>query len=350
MTDGTVLWYVHDHGLGHLQRVRATLPMLPSPVIVAGGPGIADAARDLLDAPFVALPADFTDADEPTRPPFHHAPAGPATRARFAALAELVREHRCTTAVVDVSVETAVWARLSGLRVVVIRQSGRRSDPGHRLAWSSADAVVVPQVEQLEPITQAERQASERWHFTGMFSRWDHHPASGLDALSTATRTCLVLPGAGGTTFPADFWTHRAPPPGWKVTVAGLGAATRPADGVSAPGHVDNLWPLLSQADLVLASAGWGAVADAAAARAPLAVVAEDRPYDEQQVRARALADHDLALRLPRWPMPDSLGSLLSRVRRRLGSRSDIAARWARVHDRCGARRMAAVVNRVHAR
>ena len=36
----TVLWYVHDHGHGHLQRARAVLRHVKVPVVVAAGPGL----------------------------------------------------------------------------------------------------------------------------------------------------------------------------------------------------------------------------------------------------------------------------------------------------------------------
>ena len=51
-------------------------------------------------------------------------------------------------------------------------------------------------------------------------------------------------------------------------------------------------------------SAGWGAVADAVAVGARLVVVAEDRPFHEQAVRAAALAARRPRHRPDRWPAP----------------------------------------------
>ena len=60
-----VLWYLHDHGLGHVHRARAVLPQLDASVVVAAGPGVADIARRVLDAPVITLPSD-ADGEGPT--------------------------------------------------------------------------------------------------------------------------------------------------------------------------------------------------------------------------------------------------------------------------------------------
>ena len=338
-----VLWYVHDQGHGHAQRAGAVLTHLGAEAVIAAGPGVADLAATL-PAEVVILPKDHDLGDPPTRGPWHHAPASASTRARFAALSDLVARHRCTTAVIDVSVETALWARFSGLRLVVVRQTGVRTDGAHRLAWASADRVLVPQHPALEPIPSAERRSSDRWAFTGAFSRFDDEPvvaSGGADG----TRRCLVVVGAGESTFPAGSWASGPAPAGWHVTIAG--PAIRPSrPGVEFVGRVGRLWPRVCAADVVVTSAGWASVADAASAGRALVVVPERRPYDEQLVRARALADRQLAEHLERWPTLTELPALLERVS---ASSGDSRRRWAPFYDRRGARRAAAVIDEVHA-
>ena len=73
---GAVLWYVHDHGSGHLARAAAVLPHLSSNVVVAAGPGIAARAARALDSAIVALPSDVPVEPSRTIGPWHHAPAG----------------------------------------------------------------------------------------------------------------------------------------------------------------------------------------------------------------------------------------------------------------------------------
>ena len=94
-------------------------------------------------------------------------------------------------------------------------------------------------------------------------------------------RTVLVLSGAGGAGRRSDLRVAaRRATPGWTWTVL---------DGT--PGSwVDDPWPLICAADVVVTHAGQNAIADVAAAERPAIVVPQDRPHDEQRWTARALA------------------------------------------------------------
>lgn len=337
MTAPTILWYVHDHGRGHLERARAVLPHLRAPAVVAVGPGLADEAARVLDVPVVALSSDTDgDGDAPPPHPFHHAPTGPTLRRRMGALAAAAAEYGCTTAVVDVSIETVVWARLHGLRVVAVRQSGRRTDPGHRLAWAHAHAVLVPQHEALEPIDPAERDGATEWVFTGAFSRLDGDARPGADG---SDRRVVVLPGSGGSSMP-DRWGDEPAAAGWSVAVAGADAG--------GLGFVDDLGDLLRDARFAIASAGWGSVADAVSVGCPLVLVTEPRPFAEQAIRTSALGRAGLAVVLDRWPMPADLDALAATVACQLGDRAQWRDRWRAYYDGRGADRAAALIDEVH--
>jgi UDP-N-acetylglucosamine--N-acetylmuramyl-(pentapeptide) pyrophosphoryl-undecaprenol N-acetylglucosamine transferase len=335
----TVLWYVHDHGLGHLQRAGAVLAVFGAPVVVAAGPGVAATARRHLDVPVVELPSDVErDGDAPSpRGPWHHAPAGRVLRRRTAALATIAEAHDCTTAVVDVSVEVAALCSLLGLRTVAVRQSGTRSDPAHQLGLSCADIVWVPQHRDLEPIAE---DVDDRWVFSGAFSRHDHLapvPAT------TSPRLALLVVGAGGTTFDDAAWRDASGPAGWRVLIAGT--PHRWSNGeVCSLGHVEAIAGLLGAASVVISAAGWSSVADAVAARTRLVLVPERRPFDEQVVRARRLDELGLAVSLPSWPHPRDLDAVLRRAERL------VPARWDSFYDRRGASRVAGMIEELHRR
>jgi hypothetical protein len=275
--------------------------------------------------------------------PFHHVPVGAAARERAIDLLDTIERFDCTTAVVDVSVETAVLCRLAGLRTVVLRQSGRRSDDAHALAHASADLVWIPQHAQLEPHVEHGRVA-----FSGAFSRYDdariercrssfHAPLSA----QRRRRKVVVMLGAGGSAFPESIWARGGAP--WDIEVVVLGSSRRwTAGSVRSLGHVDDPLPLLSGADAVISSGGWASVHDLASLNVPNAVVAEQRPFDEQAVRAAALGEAGLVVSLDRWPVPAELPKALERC---AALRDD---RWVPYYDGQGARRAAQTISEVH--
>lgn len=337
----SVLWYVHDHGVGHLRRCQAVLPHLSSPVVVASS---MSGLSDHVERPGVH--AVEVRSDRVTEPvagpgPFHHVPVGPVARERAADLLDTIARHDCSTAVVDVSVETAVLCRLAGLRVVVLRQSGRRDDAPHRLAHECADVVWVPQRRSLEPFVET----SARVEFTGGFSRFDgcnrgdHEP--GPRSARRGPRRVVALVGAGGTAFPEQAWRTVAPPAGTEVTVLGL-RSTWNDGAVRSIGRVQDPLRHLRAADVVVSSAGWASVHDLASVGVPAALVAEPRPFDEQQVRVDAMARAGVAVGLGRWPTPDELGEVLDRC-----GRLD-PQRWDCHYDHHGAQRAAAMIEEVH--
>lgn len=343
-----ILWYVHDQGRGHLDRARAVIPHLTSPVVVAAGPGIAALAATSLDAPVAALQSDVPARPWTTRGPWHHAPVGPEVRRRATALAAVVERHACTTAVVDVSMEVAAFARLCGLRTIALRQSGRRSDPPHRIGLTGADVVWVPQHRDLEPIDE---EVDERYVFTGAFSRFDELPCPSTAEATAApngqtsadgARLAVLLVGRGGTTFDASPWFRASAPKGWRVVIAGLEQRWS-GNGICSAGVVEPVYPLLTAADVVVTSAGWASVADCVASATRLVVIPEPRPFDEQLVRADVLHAAALAWRCARWPTPAELGGVLGEA-----FRLDPAA-WGRYYDGAGARHAASMIERVAA-
>ena len=334
---GAVLWYVHDHGSGHLARAAAVLPHLSSQVVVAAGPGIAARAARELDTTVVALPSDVPIEPSPTVGPWHHAPAGATLRRRGRSLVATIEAYGCTTAVIDVSMEVTVLARLLGLRVVTVRQSGRRDDAPHRIGLASADVVWVPQHRDLEPL---DAEPDERWTFTGAFSRFDDVPRP--NRVQRCGGRAVLLVGAGGTSFHAEEWRAAAAPAGWTITIVGMPDRWQ-TEAIRCVGRLDDVQPVLAAADVIVTSAGWAAVADAVAVRTSVVVVAEDRPFHEQATRAGALDAAGLAIALDRWPTPSELPDVL-----RAAARLD-PGDWAAYYDGAGARRAAGMIDGLHA-
>ena len=214
--------------------------------------------------------------------------------------------------VVDVSVEVAVLVRTMGVPTVVMGMPGTRDDRAHQLAYRMADAIIAPWP-AWAPVFGGGAPWRAKTHTVGAISRFDGRRRSRQP--SGGSPRVLVLSGRGGTELTVDMLAaaERATP-GWTWTVLG------------PPGTrwVDDPWPLLCSADVIVTHAGQNAIADVAASRRPAVVIAQPRPHDEQLATARALHDAQLAVVRPSWPAPEDWRAVLEAAvragRQRLGA------------------------------
>jgi hypothetical protein len=185
----------------------------------------------------------------------------------------------------------------------------------------------------LEPVGAISRRPPST--SAGTAGRQGASDASGApDASGAAGRRVLVLGGAGGGGADARALERaRAETPDWHWDVVG-GTSGR---------WIEDPWPLIVAADVVVAHAGQNAIAEIAAARRPAVIVPEDRPHDEQRTTASVL-------RRPEWPavvlerFPSSgWPALLEQAAAQDG------ALWQGWNDGQGAERAAAVIRRVAA-
>lgn len=321
-------WYVHHQGRGHLHRATAVaaavgrpvvgLSSLPDPFPDGGGPF----AGWLRLAPDDARPAEQVTAGGA----LHWAPRGHAgMRARMARLASWVEAERPDAVVVDVSVEVSVFLRLMGVPVVVVAMPGDRGDAPHTTGYTVAERVLAfwPQ-SVLDPDWLAVHPGAVA--HVGAVSRFDGRAPSPV-----SPGRAVLLAGGGGSDLGVDDVARlRAVTPGWDWTVLG------------GPGEwVDDPWPLLSSAEVVVTHGGQNALAEVAAARRPAVVVASARPFAEQHRTTEALAEAGIAVGLEEWPADDAWPGLLDTARRRGGQA------WARWSPGDAAVRAAAVIEEV---
>ncbi|MFE9578086.1 glycosyltransferase [Nocardia sp. NPDC006044] len=321
-------YYIHHHGVGHLIRARALCAEIDSPVTVLSSMPVDDPVF----ARTVVLPADDagTDVVDPTAADrLHWVPKADAgLRDRMAAVSGWIAAERPRALVVDVSVEVALLARLHGVPVVSMALPGTRTDAPHTLVHDIADALIAawPRAVYDPPWLHP---YADKTHYVGGISRFaDHPPIAPRD--TPARPTVLVLAGAGGSGFTAASvreCADRHPQYRWRT--AGLDDWT------------DDLWPLLSTADVVIAHAGQGAVADIAAAGKPAVFIPAQRPFGEQHATASALADAGLALAVDEWPGPHEWPALIDAA-----LRLD-ASRWRQWRTNGAAGRAAAVIDHV---
>lgn len=314
-------YYVHHQGRGHLTRCRAVLEHLPSTTVLSSLPPQAG-------IPWLQLADDATGVPSPPSSEYdvtahgalHWAPRRHAgLRRRMAQLAAWVEEHDPAAVVVDVSVEVTVFLRTMGVPVVTMTLPGRRDDPPHELAHRLADRIIATWPAELSRPAHLEPHQDRVVH-TGAVSAYDGRPAPRV--ARSGRRRALFLAGAGGTSLDETPTIE-----GWDVVAVG-----------GAHGWVEDLWPELHAADVVVSHAGQGAVADVAAAGRPLVVVPEPRPFDEQHATADVLAQAGLAVRADDWA--DVTAEQLEAA---IALRPD----WTRWRTAGAARRVAAAIEEV---
>lgn len=327
-------WYVHHHGWGHLTRMQAIRRHLDDHVTVFSSlpapPDLGD------DTTWIRLPADADPVigsdgvrreahelgDVTAGGALHWAPIGhPGHQTRLAMIAEWTARSPVSAFVVDVSVEVTAFVRLLGVPTVVFAQPGDRSDRPHRLGHDLADRIVAPWPEGVFEATRLTEHDGRVRH-VGAISRHDGRVRPPAD---DATRRALFLsrtldaPRLAETTA---LLTAR----GWMVETAGARDDDR----------IDDVWPLLCRASVVISAAGLNGVADLAAAGARAVVLPQDRPFGEQQHTARVLQSADLASTGPAGSSPQQVVELVERAEAstpdwRVWGAAGAAARAARV-------------------
>jgi len=324
-------YYVHHQGRGHLSRALAIARALDHPVT---------ALSSLPRAPewpgaWVELPLDVADDNpEPTAGGrLHWAPLRVrGLSERMTAISTWLTQHGPDAFVADVSVEVAVLARLHGVPVVTVAQPGERADPAHALGYGLSDAIIAPWPAHVDGMLRGLPEgARSRLHPVGAIGC--DPPLPDPLAAAPAERRVVLMAGAGGDVFsPAAVERARAQPPAWRWACIG-------GSGV----WVDDAGPLLRAATVVVTHAGQNALADAAAARRPVLLLPQERPFAEQVTAARALAAsaYPVVVR-ESWPTR-GWRQLLSAAAALDG------AAWSGWNDGEGARRAAAVVREVAA-
>lgn len=317
-------YYAHHQGHGHLHRGTTV-----SRAVADGLDGFSTHDRPAgWHGTWTWLPDDAGrphDGSVTAGGALHYAPLGhPGFDARMRRLATWASETSPSTLVVDVSVEVAVLARLLGVRVVTVALPGRRDDGPHRLGYAVSDLVVGAWPEAAVDLLDTGG-AGPRPVAVGAVSRFA--PTDG--SVPVDDGKVLVLGGSGGT----DVTDAR---------VAAAAAATPDRRWTSiSPGHwVDDPWPLLQGAGVVVSHCGQNAVAEIAAARRPAVLVPQERPFGEQRRMARVLRALGVpAVVLDTWPEPDAWPRVLAEA-----AELDPAG-WARWNDGRGAERFAALLD-----
>lgn len=228
-------------------------------------------------------------------------------------VAAWVADTKPSVFVTDVSVEIATFVRLLGVPVVVMALPGKRYDAPHVLVHRLADHIIAAWPENLH-VPAWLRTHADKTSFVGGISRFDGRDCPASAEPADGKVNVLVLAGASEG-FGAEIDQCERACPGTRWTAIGG------ADGC----WVDDPWPHICAADVVVSHAGQSAVADIAAARRRAVVIPAPRPFNEQSVTADAIRRHRIATVARYWPNADAWPGLIAHA---LAGDANAWSRW----------------------
>lgn len=314
---GEIFYYVHHHGGGHRSRAREILRHLEADVVLLSSlsrppdldawvPTGSTARRDWLelawdtgDGTDPAAAAHYYDADAGGL--LHWAPIGhPGLQLRHQQLTAAIAERSPALLVSDVSAEIAGVARLSGVPVVSVLLPGRRDDAPHRLAFDLSRGLLAPWPRPPTAPEWLRPWASRTFH------------AGGIGAALAATARPTAEQVARRMVIPA-FGTDPAPQQHWRAAASASRTWNWELDAELLP--VQEWRRRLAAADVVVAHAGLGTIADLAATGRRSVIIPQSRPFGEQDATAELVRSLGIgSLVLPDWPTVGDWDALLDKV------------------------------------
>lgn len=324
-----ISYYAHHMGSGHLRHAQRLAATGLAELQVAS---TGTASRKLFadNVQYVPLEADEGSSQlhfAPISGHLHYAPTGKPIVERFAALNAGWKAFGPDLVMVDVSVEVALFARLSGYRVALRRMPGVRTDRPHRMAYDLADALFAYYPQHLEEPLHRDSYAQKSYYLgtpaphaaRPVATRAsDRAPAQDCEG----TRRVVVQTSLAASVDSSRLVEAAVRSPSWSWEVIGSvhGATDRLPENLRLHGTVEHPEQWLDAADVVISSSGHNAVAAAAASKRPTMLIPEERPHAEQAVFARMLHEAGGCAMLESWDEPVDWEGTLAKVAGRDGS------------------------------
>jgi len=304
-----IAFYVHHHGSGHVMRCVAISKSLPRScnITFLGSrleayhtiiPDYIQCVHLSMDTP---VEDDIYHTDEEPPAGLHYAPHHIAgQQERVSAMANFFATKKQLLLIIDVSVEVAMLARLCGIPFIVVRQHGNRDDLPHMLAYQNAQLLIAPYAAMLKQ--QDPEWLDYKTFYMGGYCRFGTDTITDT-SVSNQPHRAAVLIGSGGTSLNLKFICHLAQLcPGWHFDIVGK---IEEYPGLGMPsnatyhGHMDDPSTVLKNTAVIIGNTGHNTVMEVASLGKRFITVPEDRPFNEQEVKAGLLSHLRMAVSVP---------------------------------------------------
>ena len=343
-----IAFYLNLQGAGHCRRFEAVAKHLPDSFELAvvgmdGPPDIGNIGRPVKKVwvPGWGAESSVPYVQQQHSHDYHDFMVNHGANTAFTyEMVSFLNSWRPDLLVCDVGLEASILARLCGIPSIYARQHGERWDKGHTLAYKWACSLLAPFAEPMEQ-PDCPEWIREKTFYSGGFSRFSQvrKAANAPIDYSEAKPNVLVMTGFGGTEVSAEAITASATAnPQWEWHALGTYKPRTHAqceNNLHYYGIVENVWPYLCYADLVIANAGHNSTMEIAAAQVPSVCIPAKRPFNEQRCKANILERENLSIVLNQWPQPSDWPQLMEK------SKYLSLSRWEGLQDACAPMRAA---------
>ena len=345
--------YVHHHGSGHATRCKQIIAAWPDETPFHVFTSAPDRFKNWSAGSLHTLPMDTEEGRNPSDDllkdqVLHYAPTGlKAINQRMATMANWIAKYEPKLFIVDLSCEIALFARLCGVKVALVRLHGYRRDAAHVAAFQLADVLLAPFPPCLED-AHTEDRIRDKTHYLGLFSRYDTRKDGQADCRRTllgAAQTgpalestqhnaakrwqkhVAIINGSGGDHQRTAYWEEvaRLNPDHHFYLIGKLDGQTTQLKNLTVVGYVVDTFVYLRGADIIVGSGGTNTMCEIAAASGRFLSIPEPRPFGEQSCKMKALERYGLTRAVP-------LDTAATEWRKWLRRANDLQpARWRRV-------------------
>lgn len=313
---------MHHHGAGHANRCYLLAKYWPLERVHVFTSAVEKFA-DWEGGNVHVLPMDTELGRDPNKDllkdqVLHYAPIDlPGLSKRMSTIAAWIAEYQPLLFIVDLSVEVALFVRLCGVRVALVRLHGKRDDPAHQAAFGIADYLLAPFPPELEDM-HTSQWVRDKSLYLGAFSRYDDRKLDRSEAayqigFDDQRPLVVIINGSGGDRQDQDYWQAVAAENQdfvwWSVGLTD--SRTTPLENYQDIGFVGDTFPHLRAATIVIGSGGTNTMMEIGAARARYISLPEARPFEEQYYKMKALERLGLTVVLSDRPAPQAFSPLL---------------------------------------